>query len=144
MPIGEVVVVAVLLMVGIVATATDLQHRVIPNWLLAPAAVALAVAAVIFGHLWLSLLGAVALSIVAMLGAATGGLGMGDLKYLAVVGLGLGPLVGAVAVLVAAFGAVLWHLPAALRHGPAVRFPFGPFIAFGSVLTPLLWWAVLR
>jgi len=141
---GEVAVVAVLLVVGIVATATDLQHLVIPNWLLAPAAVALAVAAVILGHLWISLLGAVALTIVAMLGVATGGMGMGDLKYLAVVGLGLGPLVGGAALLVAVFSTVVWHLPAAFRHGPKVRFPFGPFIAFGSVLAPLLWWVVPR
>ena len=144
MPTSEAAAVAVLLVVGIVATVADLQHMVIPNWLLAPAAVVLTATAAISGHLWLSLLGAAALSIVAMLGAAMGGLGMGDLKYLAVVGLGLGPLVGTIALFLAVLGAVAWHLPSALRHGVSVRFPFGPFIAFGSVLAPLFWAMVAR
>lgn len=128
----------VLAATGAVATRSDLSQRIIPNCLLLTSGVVLLVLSIIAGDVPASLLGAAVLSVVASLGVASGGLGMGDLKYLAVVGLGLGPVVGLFALFIAALAAAAWHLPLVLRKGPRVTFPFGPFIALGSVLAPLI------
>lgn len=131
------------LWLGIAATAIDLEHRLIPNRLL--------LAAALLGLLALApggpaayeqgFLGFAALFLVGLLLAVAGrgGLGFGDVKYLAVVGWLLG-WVGGLLTLVAAV--VLGGLYAAFllltrRAGRKDTIAFGPFIAAGSLVAAL-------
>lgn len=124
-------------------TLTDLERRVIPNAIVLPGAVAgiAIVAATEPGALSGSLVAA-AIAGAGLLAAALahpGGMGMGDVKLAAMMGVYLGPAV-ATALLVgfacgAAFGAAL-----IVRDGAAARkraIPFGPFLALGGVVA--LW-----
>jgi leader peptidase (prepilin peptidase) / N-methyltransferase len=118
----------------------DLEHRIIPNKLTAPAAVA----AVVIGlaldpggepeRLIAGVAGGGFFLLAAL--AAPGGMGMGDVKLAAVMGIFLG-----VSVIPALFvGTVLGGLVGfglLLRYGPAARkhaVPFGPFLAVGGVV----------
>jgi len=134
-----------------VATVTDLERRVIPNRVLAVGALAcLAIVAMDDpATLPERVLAAAGAGGFLLLGALWGrpGMGMGDVKLAAVMGLYLGGAV-AVALLVglAAGGAVGVVLIA--RHGLAARtqgLPFGPFLALGGVVAlavgnPLIEW----
>jgi leader peptidase (prepilin peptidase)/N-methyltransferase len=124
-------------------TVTDLERRVIPNAIVLPGAVAgiAIVAATDPGALPGSLVAAAiaGAGLLAVALAHPGGMGMGDVKLAAMMGVYLGPAV-ATALLVgfiagAAFGAAL-----IVRDGAAARkraIPFGPFLALGGVLA--LW-----
>ena len=127
-----------LLALGIVASWFDLRTHVLPDRLtLGALAVFLLLAgwqgrpgAAVLG----ALLPAALLLLIALL--AGGGLGGGDVKYLAAIGAALGPLEGCLALLVAAAIGVLqgfWQR----RRGRAA-YPFGPALAAGSILAPLL------
>jgi leader peptidase (prepilin peptidase)/N-methyltransferase len=121
-------------------TLTDLERRIIPNKILIAAAVpAVAIAAV--GDPG-------SLPERAIAGAAAGGLlllaalayprgmGLGDVKLAATMGLFLGRNV-APAILVALLAGSLVGLAMIARHGAAARkqaIPFGPFLALGGVV----------
>jgi leader peptidase (prepilin peptidase)/N-methyltransferase len=126
----------------VVASATDLAHRIIPNRVVVPAA-AIVLATQTLLHPspeWaLAALGAAAF----LLGAAIaypGGMGMGDVKLALLMGAMLGRTVPVALML----GMVLALVPSVallVRHGSAARkmgIPFGPFLALGSVLA-LFW-----
>jgi leader peptidase (prepilin peptidase)/N-methyltransferase len=123
----------------VTVTVTDLERRVIPNAILAAGAVAglamilpadpsslpeRAVAALgAGGFLWLGTL------------RGGDGMGMGDVKLAALMGLYLGSAVVASLAVAFAAGAVA-GLVLVLRHGAAARkraIPFGPFLAAGGV-----------
>jgi leader peptidase (prepilin peptidase) / N-methyltransferase len=123
----------------VTVTVTDLERRVIPNAILAAGAVAglamilpadpsslpeRAVAALgAGGFLWLGTL------------RDGDGMGMGDVKLAALMGLYLGSAVVASLAVAFAAGAVA-GLVLVLRHGAAGRkraIPFGPFLAAGGV-----------
>jgi leader peptidase (prepilin peptidase)/N-methyltransferase len=123
----------------------DLDYRIIPNRLLAPAAVvALGVQAVV---------GSSALPEHLIAGAAAGlfflvvvlayprGMGMGDAKLAAVLGLFLGREV-AVALLVALLVGSLFGIGVMVRKGVAegrkTAVPFGPFLALGGIVALLV------
>ena len=129
-----------LVSVLVTVTVTDLERRVIPNAILAAGAVAglaiivpadpsslpeRAVAALgAGGFLWLGTL------------RGGNGMGMGDVKLAALMGLYLGVAVVASLAVAFAAGAVA-GLVLMLRHGAAARkraIPFGPFLAVGGVL----------
>jgi leader peptidase (prepilin peptidase)/N-methyltransferase len=119
----------------------DLDHRIIPNRLLAPAAVvAVAIAAVgAPGSLPERLIAAAAAGgflLVAAL-AYPGGMGMGDVKLAAVMGLYLGRSVGP-AMLAATIAGTLVGVAIMARRGARAgrktAIPFGPFLALGSVV----------
>jgi leader peptidase (prepilin peptidase) / N-methyltransferase len=121
-------------------TLTDLEHRIIPNAvLIAGTVVALAI---IIPALPDSLperaiaaAGAGAFLLVAAL-AYSGGMGMGDVKLGAVMGLYLGRAVAPALLVAFAVGAVV-GVGLMLRHGAAARkqaVPFGPFLAIGGVV----------
>jgi leader peptidase (prepilin peptidase)/N-methyltransferase len=129
-----------LVSVLVAVTVTDLERRVIPNSILAAGAVAgvaiivsadpsslpeRAVAALgAGGFLWLGTL------------RGGDGMGMGDVKLAALMGLYLGAAVLASLAVAFAAGAVA-GLVLMLRHGAAARkraIPFGPFLAAGGVL----------
>jgi leader peptidase (prepilin peptidase)/N-methyltransferase len=121
-------------------TLTDLDRRVIPNKILVAAAVAgVAIAAVGDpGSLPERLIAAAAagggLFVVAL--AYPRGMGLGDVKLAAVMGLYLGRNM-APAMLVALLSGSVVGLVLIGRHGAEARkraIPFGPFLAFGGVV----------
>lgn len=124
----------------IAAAAIDLEHRIVPNRLVAPAAVyGVAAAAVVKTDQLIEFLVAGAGAFLAMLGVALAyprGMGMGDVKLAGVMGLYLGLAV--VPALLAGFlaGSVV-GVTIMARHGAAARkqaIPFGPFLALGGLL----------
>lgn len=124
----------------IAVAAIDLDHRIIPNRILAPAAVyAVAAAAVVAPADLPELLAAGAGAFAFMLATALvypAGMGMGDVKLAGVMGLYLG--VSVVPALLIAFvaGSAL-GVAMLVRHGAAARkkgIPFGPFLALGAIV----------
>jgi len=121
-------------------TLTDLEHRIIPNTVLIAGTV-LALAIVIPTDLdsmperAIAAAGAGAFLLVAAL-AYSGGMGMGDVKLGAVMGLYLGRAVAPALAVAFATGAII-GIGLMLRHGAAARkqaVPFGPFLAIGGVV----------
>jgi leader peptidase (prepilin peptidase)/N-methyltransferase len=123
----------------------DLEHRIIPNKLTGPAAIA----AVVIG-LALDPGGEPERLIAAAAGggffllaalAAPGGMGMGDVKLAGVLGLFLGAAV-APALLIALLSGVLVSVVVIARKGVAggrkTAIPFGPFLAFGGIVAMLV------
>ena len=126
----------------VVVTRTDLEHRLIPDLVVLPGAIAVLALRTIDDPSieWvLSALGAgLALFLVALVYPS--GLGMGDAKLAALLGAGLG-----ISVIVGMFvGFFVAFVPAAVlfaRHGRAARksaIPLGPFLALGGVIA-LFW-----
>jgi len=123
-----------------VVTVTDLERRVIPNRALAVAAVA-AIAIVAVGdpaalpeRLIAAFAGGGSLLMLAL--ARPHGLGMGDAKLVATMGLFLGRT-SVVAVLVAFAGGALAGAMLIVRDGAAARtrsLPFAPFLAAGGLV----------
>jgi leader peptidase (prepilin peptidase)/N-methyltransferase len=131
---------------------TDLERRAIPNRLTATGSVAaLAIGAVADpGGLPAQVGAAVAAGGLLLLAALArpDGMGMGDVKLAAMLGLFLGDEV-AVALLAAFLAGALFGAAVVVRRGlaagRAVTFPFGPFLALGAVVAllagaPLLDW----
>lgn len=120
-------------------TLVDLDRQIIPNKITLPAAVAAIAACALIdpGRLPEQLVagaGAGAFFLVAAV-ARPGGMGMGDVKLAAVLGLCLGRAV--VPALFAALiaGTVVGAFVAARSpQGRKTKVPFGPFLAFGAVL----------
>jgi leader peptidase (prepilin peptidase)/N-methyltransferase len=122
----------------VVVTATDISHRVIPNRVVLPAAVAV-LALMTVGEPspeWaIGGFGASGFLLVAAL-AYPGGMGMGDVKLALLMGFALGRLVTA-ALLLGMVAAVVPSIFLFARHGMKARkmaIPFGPFLALGSVI----------
>jgi leader peptidase (prepilin peptidase)/N-methyltransferase len=122
-------------------TRIDLEHRIIPNRiLLLLAALALGLTGVFAPEeLPARLIAAAAgggLLLVAAL-AYPGGMGMGDVKLAAVMGLVLGPALGP-ALLVALLSGSLVGVAIIARRGVAAgrktAIPFGPFLALGGLV----------
>ena len=126
----------------VAVSATDLEHRIIPNRIVVPgAAVVLAAQTALHpSPEWaLGALGAAGFLFIAAL-AYPKGMGMGDVKLALLMGAMLGRTVGVALML----GMVLAMVPGLVllaRHGSAARkmgIPFGPFLALGSVIA-LFW-----
>jgi leader peptidase (prepilin peptidase)/N-methyltransferase len=123
-----------------VITLTDLEHRIIPNAVLvAGAVVAVAIVAATdpdsLPERVIAAAAAGAFLLVAAL-AYAGGMGMGDVKLAAVMGLYLGRAVAPALLVGFAVGAIV-GIGLMLRHGAAARkqaIPFGPFLALGGVV----------
>lgn len=130
----------VLISVLVVLSATDLEHRLLPNVILAPAAVvgfALSVLASP-GLWWVYLLSGVAVAggLLALALAYPGGMGMGDVKMGGMLGVFLGPYAVLAVFLGALGGTVLAGLlMAARRIQRRSALPFGVFLAFGALVT---------
>jgi leader peptidase (prepilin peptidase)/N-methyltransferase len=126
----------------VAVSATDLEHRIIPNKLVVPGA-AIVLAAQTALHpspQWaIAALGASGFLLVAAL-AYPGGMGMGDVKLALLMGAMLGKAVPVALMLGMAF-ALVPGIVLIARHGSAARkmgIPFGPFLALGSVVA-LFW-----
>jgi leader peptidase (prepilin peptidase) / N-methyltransferase len=132
-----------LAVVLVAAAATDLEQRIIPNRLMAGGALLALVLWTIAdpSRLPENLIagaGAGGLLLVAAI-AYPAGMGMGDVKLAAVMGLFLGRLVGPALFIGFAAGALV-GIALVAAHGPAARkqgVPFAPFLALGGVLALL-------
>jgi leader peptidase (prepilin peptidase)/N-methyltransferase len=126
----------------VAVTATDLEHRIIPNRLVVPgAAVVLGAQTLLHpSPEWaLGALGGAGFLFIAAL-AYPKGMGMGDVKLALLMGAMLGRNVG-VALMLGMLFALVPSIVLLARHGAAARkmgFPFGPFLALGSVVA-LFW-----
>lgn len=124
----------------VAVTVTDLERRIIPNKVLLVAAVlGFAIAAVAdtasLPERAIAAAAAGGLLFAAAL-AYPSGMGLGDVKLAAVMGLFLGRDVGA-AILVALLAGSLVGVAMIARYGVAARkraIPFGPFLALGGVI----------
>jgi leader peptidase (prepilin peptidase) / N-methyltransferase len=139
---GRAAVAAFFCAVLVVVSAIDLEHRIIPNRIVLPAAGICLVAQTALepSPEWaLAALGASAFLLVAAL-AYPGGMGMGDVKLALLMGAVLGRTVP-VALMAGMLLALVPSLVLLARHGGRARkmgIPFGPFLALGSVLA-LFW-----
>ncbi|MDQ6835626.1 MAG: A24 family peptidase [Actinomycetota bacterium] len=135
----------VLVLVLVPCAVIDVERRIIPNRLTGPAAVAAVTLGLLLdpSHeprrlLWAAVAGGF-LFITALVNPA--GMGMGDVKLLAVMGLFLGRSV-IVALVIALLGSVVAGLAIARRRGVrAARktgLPFGPYLAAGGVIAALV------
>jgi leader peptidase (prepilin peptidase) / N-methyltransferase len=138
--IAELVSGLVFCAILVVVTVTDLEQRIIPNKVLAAGAVAaLAIAAIgdpssIPDRLIAAAAAGGVLFLIAF--AYPRGLGMGDAKLVAVMGLFLGSAV-APAVLVGFLTGAVVGVVMIARQGSAARkkaIPFGPFLALGGLV----------
>ena len=152
---GSAFVAAFFCLALVAVSATDIEHRIIPNRIVLPAA-AIVLAANTALHpspRWaLAALGASGFLFAAAL-AYPKGMGMGDVKLALLMGAALGATVS-VAMMIAMVSALVPGLYLLARHGSAARkmgVPFGPFLALGSVIAlfaghPLLhaYWHLFR
>jgi leader peptidase (prepilin peptidase)/N-methyltransferase len=122
----------------VAVSAIDLEHRIIPNRIVLPAAAVALVAQTALepGAEWaLGAAGASGFLLAAAL-AYPAGMGMGDVKLALLMGAVLGRTVS-VALMVGMLAAMIPGLYLLVRHGKAARkmgIPFGPFLALGSVV----------
>jgi leader peptidase (prepilin peptidase)/N-methyltransferase len=128
----------------VAVAAIDLEHRIVPNRIVIPAAVfgLVAAALVDFGQLP-ELLIAGAAAFTALLLAALaypGGMGMGDVKLAGIMGLYLGAAVAPALLAAFAAGAGV-GLAILARDGASARkraLPFAPFLALGGLVGLLI------
>jgi prepilin signal peptidase PulO-like enzyme (type II secretory pathway) len=122
----------------VVATATDLERRIVPNKVVLPAAAAVLVIQTVFypSPQWaIGAVGAAGFLFVAAL-AYPGGMGMGDVKL----ALLIGALLGKTTPVGIMLGLLLALVPSVVliaRHGSRARriaIPFAPFLAAGAVI----------
>jgi leader peptidase (prepilin peptidase) / N-methyltransferase len=141
--VGEVWPGLVLVSVLVLVAAIDIEHRIVPNRVLAPAAVTALVLWTLAdpGRIPENLIAGAAAGgflLVAAL-AYPGGMGMGDVKLVAVMGFFLGKavapalLVGFAVGVVAGVGIMLARGVEARKHA----IPFAPYLALGGVVGQL-------
>ena len=135
---AEALVASLFCLVLVALSATDLEHRIIPNRIVLPAAAAVLAAqtAVKPSPEWaIAALGASGALFLAAL-AYPGGMGMGDVKLALLLGAMLGRTVP-IALLLGMAAALVPGLVLLARHGSKARkmgIPLGPFLALGSVV----------
>jgi leader peptidase (prepilin peptidase) / N-methyltransferase len=141
---GEAFVGAFFAAALVVLSAIDVERKILPDRIVLPsAAIVLAANLALAPERWLEwVLGAVGASLFlfAALLAYPKGMGMGDVKLCLLLGAALGKLV-LVALMVGMLAALVPAVVLLALHGPAARkmaIPFGPFLAFGS-LVALFW-----
>ena len=135
---GEAFLAGFFCVVLVVLSAIDLEHRIVPNRIVLPAAlvVLLAHTALDPSPEWLlGALGASGFLLVAAL-AYPAGMGMGDVKLALLLGAMLGRVVG-VGLMLGMLAALVPSVYLLARHGSAARkmgIPFAPFLALGAVI----------
>lgn len=137
----------------IVLTATDLEHRLLPNAIIFPAALVGFVISVAVepSRWWVYLISALAVggALFALALAYPGGMGMGDVKMSAMLGLFLGPYAALAVFIGALVGTVTGGILLLIgRMNRRTALPFGAFLALGGLaalfLGPGIWGAYLR
>jgi leader peptidase (prepilin peptidase)/N-methyltransferase len=129
-------------------SATDLEHRIVPNRIVLPSAALVLVAQTLLhpSPEWaLGALGASLFLLVAAL-AYPAGMGMGDVKFALLLGAMLGRYAG-VALMAGMVAALVPSVVLLARHGSAARkmgIPFAPFLALGGIVALFAGHAVLH
>lgn len=138
--VTEVLLGLVFVSVLAVITLTDLEHRIIPNTVMI-FAVVVGLALVLAGDLdglgeRLIAMAAAGGALLLVALAAPRGMGMGDVKLVAVMGLYLGSAVAPALLIGFAAGSVYGLALIAIRGAQArkQRVPFGPFLALGGLI----------
>jgi leader peptidase (prepilin peptidase) / N-methyltransferase len=122
----------------VTVSATDLERRIIPNWVVLPAAaIVLAANTIVHPSVeWIAAgLGASGFLLLAAL-AYPAGMGMGDVKLALLLGVALGRTVP-IAMFLGMLAALVPSFVLLAKHGTAARkmgIPFGPFLALGGVI----------
>jgi leader peptidase (prepilin peptidase)/N-methyltransferase len=135
---GSAAVAAFVCLTLVAVSATDLEHRIIPNRIVVPAGLIVLAAntALHPSPRWaIAAVGGSGFLLAAAL-AYPAGMGMGDVKRVFLVGAALGSSV-AVGLFVGMLAALVPGIVILVRHGKAGRkmgIPFGPFLALGSVV----------
>src|SRR5579864_3732203 len=135
---GTAAVAAFFCLTLVAVSATDLEHRIIPNKIVVPAGLIVLAAntALHPSPRWaIAAFGASGFLLVAAL-AYPAGMGMGDVKLAFLMGAALGTPVTA-ALFIGMIAALVPSIYLLARHGKAARkmgIPFGPFLALGSVI----------
>jgi len=135
---AEALVASIFCLALVAISATDLEHRLIPNRIVLPAAAVVLAAqtAVKPSPEWaIAAAGAFALMLLIAL-IYPAGMGMGDVKFALLLGAMLGRAVP-VALMVGMLAAMVPAVVLLARHGSAARkmgVPFGPFLALGAVV----------
>jgi prepilin signal peptidase PulO-like enzyme (type II secretory pathway) len=130
----------------VIVSATDLEYRLIPDRVIGPASLIVLAGMTIAepSPRWaIAAFGAFLFLLVFSL-ISPQGMGMGDVKLAFLMGAALGPPV-AVALVLASLLSLIPSIFILIRYGRAGRkvgFPFGPFLALGSVLTLFLYGAL--
>ena len=140
-PTAEAAVAAFFCLVLVAVSAIDVEHRIVPNRIVVPAAAIVLVAQTVLQPSPEWLLGALGAAGVLFLAALAypRGMGMGDVKLALLLGAMLGRTVG----VALGVGLVAALVPAAIltaRHGRDARrmaIPFAPFLALGGVVALL-------
>jgi leader peptidase (prepilin peptidase)/N-methyltransferase len=133
----------VLMALLVTVSAIDIEHRIVPNRLLLPAAATAVVlwALVDPGRLPENLIAAAAAGgfLLAAAVAYPAGMGMGDVKLAAVMGLYLGSAVAPALFVGFAAGALVGVAMIVLKGSAARKraIPFAPFLAFGGIVGQL-------
>jgi leader peptidase (prepilin peptidase) / N-methyltransferase len=138
----EALIAAFFCAVLVAVSAIDLEHRIIPNRIVLPAAVIVLVANTLRDPSPQWVVGALAASgfLLAAALAYPAGMGMGDVKLALLMGGALGKTVS-VALMAGMVAALIPSFVLFARHGAKARkmgIPFGPFLAVGSVVA-LFW-----
>ncbi|MDP9411878.1 MAG: A24 family peptidase, partial [Actinomycetota bacterium] len=145
---GQLLLALALISVLLVLAATDLEHRLLPNAIVGPAAVVGFVLSAVAGPLawWTYPLSALAVagSLFALAMVYRGGMGMGDVKMGAMLSLFLGPYAALAVFLGALTGTVLYAALAPFgKLDRRSALPFGTFMAVGGLVAlfagPALW-----
>jgi leader peptidase (prepilin peptidase)/N-methyltransferase len=135
---GDAFVAAFVCVALVAVSATDIEHRIIPNKIVLPAAAIVLVANTLLhpSPRWaLAAVGAAGFLFAAAL-AYPKGMGMGDVKLALLMGAAVGRSIP-VAMMIGMFAALVPGLYLIARHGSAARkmgIPFGPFLALGTVV----------
>jgi leader peptidase (prepilin peptidase)/N-methyltransferase len=135
---ADALVAAFFCVVLVAVSAVDVEHRIVPNRIVVPAAGAVLLVQTLLhpSPEWaLGALGASGFLLAAAL-VYPAGMGMGDVKLALLMGAALGKTV-AVALMLGMFAALVPGLYLLARHGSSARtmgIPFAPFLALGSVL----------
>jgi leader peptidase (prepilin peptidase)/N-methyltransferase len=138
----EALVAAFFCLALVAVSATDLEHRIIPNRIVLPAAAVVLVAqtAVDPSPEWAIAAVAAAAFLLAAALVYPAGMGMGDVKLCLLLGAMLGRTVP-IALFVGTFSALVPGIVLLVRHGQKARkmgIPLGPFLALGAVVA-LFW-----
>jgi leader peptidase (prepilin peptidase) / N-methyltransferase len=135
---AEALVAAFFCLALVAVSATDLEHRIIPNRIVLPSAAAVLVAqtAVKPSPEWVIAAGGAFTLMLVLALVYPAGMGMGDVKLALLLGAMLGRTVP-VALMVSALSAMVPAVVLFARHGTKARkmgVPFGPFLALGAVV----------
>ena len=130
----------------VIITATDLEYRLIPNRVVGPASLVVLAGMTVAkpSPVWaIAAVTAAAFLLVFSL-ISPQGMGMGDVKLAFLMGAALGTSVAA-ALVIASLASLIPSIVILARHGRAGRkvgFPFGPFLALGSLVALFVWGAL--